>query len=307
MTTRARFASIGLAAATLVAHGGARAQEPPAAPSVEPRVADAPTAPTLTWDPEWSRVTWGDYAVTGAAAAITLGAAIVPPSSKHAYGGVLFDQSVRDALRLESVRARYTARDTSDVLLSLETTYPFFIDALVVAWGVRKSPDVAYQMMVIDAEAFAIASAVQGVTNTLASRERPYGVDCGGAIPGALNDCSNPSRYRSFFSGHSTLTFTGASLICSHHVHLALQGEPVDTAACITGYAVAATTATLRVMGDMHYASDVIIGAVVGTAIGLGIPAIHYARHSSGEGRPSGLDLRIVPSAGGLAILGEMP
>jgi membrane-associated phospholipid phosphatase len=56
----------------------------------------------------------------------------------------------------------------------------------------------------------------------------------------------------------------------------------------------------------MHYATDVITGAVVGTAIGLGVPAIHYASATPGEHGPA-LAVRIVPTPGGVAIAGELP
>jgi membrane-associated phospholipid phosphatase len=206
---------------------------------------------------------------------------------------------VRDALRLPSLRARYVARDTSDVLLSLMTTWPFFVDTAITAWWYRESPDVAYEMAVIDAEALAITAALQGATNTIAGRERPYGRDCGGALPNEVNDCANPVRYRSFFSGHSSLTFTAAGLICSHHLHLDLLGDPADVVSCVSGYVLAGATATLRVVSDVHYATDVLTGAAIGTAIGLAVPALHYHRRSR-----SPVELRFVPGAAGASVMG---
>jgi membrane-associated phospholipid phosphatase len=43
----------------------------------------------------------------------------------------------------------------------------------------------------------------------------------------------------------------------------------------------AATTGTLRLVGDAHYFSDVFVGAVVGTAVGLGIPLLVFAAASN--------------------------
>jgi hypothetical protein len=143
------------------------------------------------------------------------------------------------------------------------------------------------------------------VTNTLVSRERPYVRECGGAIPSAADDCTSTSRYRSFYSGHSTLSFASASLICSHHLNLELQGGAVDAAACATGYAVAATTALLRVMSDMHYTTDILTGAILGTAIGLGVPAIHYSRRAHTDAHASRPSIVLVPTASGLAIGGS--
>ena len=271
-------------------------------------VPDEARAP-IVWDPAWARAGTVDYAVTFGAAGIALAAAIVPAQAKHAYGGVLFDESVRNALRPASRQARYIARDTSDVLVSLAATSPFFIDAMITTWWYRKSRDTAYEMAVIDAEAMAITAALQQVSTGVASRERPYGRDCGGDLPNEANDCSNPTRYRSFFSGHSSLSFTGAGLVCSHHLHLDLLGGGApDVAACVTAYAAAATTATLRIVGDMHYATDVLTGFIIGTAVGLGVPAIHYARRSpEGATRPTTtgtLEVNVVPLPNGVGVGG---
>ncbi|MBC7018165.1 hypothetical protein, partial [Salmonella enterica] len=84
-------------------------------------------------------------------------------------------------LRLPTSEGRYIARDASDVILSLEATWPFFVDALVATWWYRGSPDAAAQMALVDGEALAVVTAIQGVTNTLVSRERPYGRTCGTA------------------------------------------------------------------------------------------------------------------------------
>jgi len=258
----------------------------------------------IVWDPAWSRASVADYVIIGGSGTIALAAAIVSPLPPHARGGVLFDESVRDALRLSTPEARYAARDTSDVLLSLSATWPFFVDAMITAWWYRQSPDVAYEMAVIDAEALGITAALQGVTNTLASRERPYGRDCGSSLSENLVDCANPVRYRSFFSGHSSLTFTSAGLLCWHHLQLDLIGGPADAATCVTGYLVAATTASLRVLSDVHYATDVLTGAIVGTTVGLVVPAIHYRRTRRAESSATGLDLRIVPAPTGASVMG---
>jgi hypothetical protein len=276
--------------------------EPPAT------VPDDARAP-IVWDPAWARANAVDYAVIAASGSIALAAAIVPAQPKHSYGGVLFDESVRNALRPSSIQARYIARDTSDVLVSLTATSPVFIDAMITTWWYRKSRETAYEMAVIDAEAMAITAALQQVSTGVASRERPYGRDCGSGLPNEANDCTNPTRYRSFFSGHSSLSFTGAGLVCSHHLHLDLLGGGApDVAACVGAYAAAAATATLRVVGDMHYATDVLTGFIVGTAVGLGVPAIHYARRTPSDAThpttTGTLEVNVVPLPNGVSVGG---
>ena len=234
-------------------------------------------APQLTWKPEWARVGTGNYVLIGSAAALSVGASIVRPLGNHNLERpILFDESARRALRFDSLNARYAALDLSDVFLSMEITWPFAIDALVVAAGVRRSPDVAWEMAIIDAEAVALTTAVHQITTLLVSRPRPYLETCGTELSPDLNLCVRNGRYRSFFSGHAAMSFTGASLICAHRARHELFGPKADILTCATAYLAAAATASFRVIGDVHNASDVITGAIVGTAIGLAVPALHY-------------------------------
>lgn len=259
--------------------------------------------PELVW--KWQRFSTIDYAITIAGAGLTLAAAIIPPRNQHVYGPVLFDEAARDLLHASGVQTRYTFRDASDVGLSLAVTWPFFVDALVSAWWLRGSRDVAQEIALIDLETLAISSAIQGTTNMLVSRERPYGHTCGSdVLPDSSLDCDGTSRYRSFFSGHSAFSFTSAALVCIQHLKHELLGGPWDALSCAAAYAVATTTATFRVVGDMHYASDVLTGAFMGSLVGYGIPLLHYARVDLGTVQAGTMTLRIVPSAGGAGVVG---
>src|SRR5262249_26132869 len=99
-------------------------------------------------------------------------------------------------------------------------------------------------------------------------------------------------------------TFTSAGLLCSHHLHLDLLGGPGDVATCVTGYVVAATTASMRVLSDVHYATDVLTGALVGTTVGLVVPALHYRRSRKSEDTARAFDLRFLPAPNGASVVG---
>ena len=262
------------------------------------------SGPPLAW--KWSRFSTAEYVLTGAGGAITLATAIVRPRSVHALsGGILFDDAARNALRSGDLQTRYDYRDASDVGLSLAVTWPFFADALVTAWWYRGSRDVAQEMALIDLETLAISGAVQGATNMLVSRERPYGRDCGSAqLPDTTLDCDGSTRYRSFFSGHSSFSFASAALICVHHFENELLGSPWDDLSCAGGYAVAASTSTFRIVGDVHYASDVISGALIGTIIGYGVPLLHYQHRDLGAITAAGMKMQLIPTANGAIVLG---
>jgi membrane-associated phospholipid phosphatase len=258
----------------------------------------------LVWT--WRRFGLADYAVTAVGGGLTLAMAIAKPRSQHSLeGGIPFDEDVRDALRADDVALRYAFRDASDVGVSLLVTWPFFTDSLLTAWWYRGSRDVAQEMALISFETIAVTSAVQGVTNVLVSRERPYGRTCGtDELPADAHDCTGYTHYRSFFSGHSALSFTGAALVCTHHFRNELLGSPGDALSCAGAYAVAASTATFRVVSDVHYSTDVLTGALVGTVVGYGVPLLHYGFPVGSAPRTSGVELRIVPAAGGLGVTG---
>jgi hypothetical protein len=265
--------------------------------------------PPLVW--KWPTFSAVNFVVTAVGAGVTLGASIVKPSAKHKLtGGILFDDDVRDAVRAKRLADRYVFRDASDVGLSLNVSWPFAADALTAAWWYRGSRETAEQMALIDLETLAVVGAVQGATNVLVSRERPFGQGCGeGELPSDAIDCKNSFHYRSFFSGHSAFSFTGAALICVHHMENELLGPPWDALSCAGGYAVAATTATFRVVADVHYASDILLGAAVGTLVGYSIPLLHYRKIVGPSGRasmpsPTQLQVNLVPSPGGIGLMG---
>lgn len=266
--------------------------------------------PPLKWDPSWSRFTAGDVIVTGLLGTAGLVGAIIPPiRSNRKSGPILFDEEARNFVRIDEVSGRFSARDASDSILSLLITYPIFIDSMATAWWLRGNASVARQMALIDLEAMAISVGVQGLTNVIAARERPYGVDCGVRIPGEINDCTRSRRYRSFFSGHSAQAFTAAGLICYHHMQLRLLGPgPADAISCISGLVAAGSVATLRMAADMHYASDVLIGGAVGTLIGLGVPFMHYHGGLPTlelSKRKGDTTVSLVPAGMGLSLTGQ--
>lgn len=271
----------------MVAAGAALAQEPQWHPAVEP-------------------VGVGDYVFVGIGLGLIVGGNVMQPLSKQPAQQGAFDEQARAAVRLEANSSRYAIRDVSDFTLGLLMAAPLVGDALVNAAWYRKNPKVAWRMAIIDMEALAITGAVQGATSALVSRERPYGRDCGGALPTTSFDCRDQGRYRSFFSGHSSFSFTGAALICSHHLRLGLfGGGGKEVAACLVSFAVAAATATFRMMGDMHYATDVLVGAAFGTAVGFLVPALHeWAAGPDTSRAPPPVTLRIVPTGAGVSLMG---
>jgi len=241
--------------------------------------------------------------VTGVAAGVALTTNILHPLDTGWASGILIDDQVR-SLRAPTLDAQLEVRSASDVGLAIMVTYPVLVDSVIVAYWYRGSDDVALQMALIDVEAFTITGALAGTANFLSGRARPFAQECGGLIPSNSLDCTTDTKNRSFFSGHTSISFTGASLICAHHLALDLFESAADPVMCATGLALATTIGALRIIGDAHYFSDVVVGAAVGTAVGLGIPLLHHYKRAPGPGASSVLRLNLVPSFNGAQLVG---
>ena len=97
----------------------------------------------------------------------------------------------------------------------------------------------------------------------------------------------SPGGYRSFYSGHTSIT--AAALAATAMTIRYRYGEQVWP--WVVDGAVTALVATERVLAGRHFPTDVAVGAVMGTLVGIAIPAIHHRR--------SGPKLAVAPVEGG--------
>jgi membrane-associated phospholipid phosphatase len=218
-----------------------------------------------------------EYITVPALAAVALGTHffIEPPSNPDWTSPILFDADVREALRIESPSWRSAARTLSDVILVISYTQPYVVDTLLVTWWAREAPRVAWQMFVINSQAYAFTFATNAVAKRLTSRARPWVDECDRDPTGA--SCGSGERYRSFYSGHAAITATGAGLVCAHHTQLSLYGNrALDSATCVTAVLGTAVTGAMRVASDNHWATDVIVGHLMGYVSGYLLPTLMY-------------------------------
>ena len=84
-------------------------------------------------------------------------------------------------------------------------------------------------------------------------------------------ECSDVDSKKSFYSGHASMTAVGAGLACSNSFRRKIWGEGLleRAAPCGLGVAVSLTTGLLRISGDKHWATDVLVGWAVGGLIGF--------------------------------------
>lgn len=262
------------------------------------------------FDPTWKyrRFGWVDAAVTGAAGGFFLTSAFVwsRPDEPRWDSPVLFDKWFRDALRADSRAGRDRARFVGDALYFSVSLAPFLVDTALVALVVRGAPDVAAQMFLVNAQAYAISGALLSGSEHLFARARPSNEPCE-SDPEYEFFCGVSDRNMSFISGHPGIVATSAGLLCAHHQYLKLYGsEAADLAACLVGVSAALTTGTARIINDRHYATDVLAAFGVGALTGYALPVLSF--YETGSVAESSVSWTIVPQANvrvpGLQLLG---
>lgn len=244
----------------------------------------------LVWSDQWSRAHPAAYAISGGAVGATLVLDGVLPYGRQAgwTGGILFDDEVTEAIALTEPADQERVARVSDVLLAVAGIHPL-VDALVVAGLGDTNSDVAWQLTAIAMEVYAATYVLNTLAKRLVNRERPHGRACTEEDRAfATGRCRPEGRLRSFYSGHATGAFAAAGMVCMNHAYLPLYGsEAADAFACGAALFNATVVAVLRVMAQRHWATDVIVGGLVGLAIGLLIPwGLHYNLRPPGVAPP---------------------
>jgi membrane-associated phospholipid phosphatase len=125
---------------------------------------------------------------------------------------------------------------------------------------------------VVYTETLALGLLLNSAAKYTVARPRPYTYRVGSKE----NEGDGDDAYVSFFSGHSTAAFSAAvsgSILYAY-------GESDKTKRAIlwgTEMTLASSTAILRVRAGKHFPSDVVFGALVGTAAGILVPRAHVS------------------------------
>jgi membrane-associated phospholipid phosphatase len=224
-------------------------------------------------------------------------------------GPILFDTAARNLFRLSSAEGRADAATTSWVFWFALVGYPLVVD-VPYAWK-RFGKQIAWDMFWQDATALSLSAAVDFTLRDTVDRLRPYNTTCldqGGTYATCLN---GPEATRSFPSGHVSETTTGTALICTQHLILHLYGGPWDAVTCSSAVAADAIVASLRMMADDHWATDILGGAAIGVAFGWGVPVLmHLHGHATPAPATGSMPMLIAPvplafsHGGGLGVSG---
>lgn len=150
--------------------------------------------------------------------------------------------------------------DASDATAGIVLVAPPLLDALDLGLSPTLLEDVT-----VYGEALAVNGAL--VTTAKYTVQRPLPRTYAGD-PNLLNQ---PGGYRSFYSGHVSVVFaalsvTAMTLEVRHHQHVWPW---------VLAVAVGTMVAAERVAAGRHFYTDVVVGAVAGTAVGTLVPLAH--------------------------------
>jgi membrane-associated phospholipid phosphatase len=194
-----------------------------------------------------------------------------------------FDTWARSGLVWNNITAATTVSSIAMTALPIGDTLALIFMARADGAGGR---EVVEDVLVLT-ESVALATSLMQVAKFSALRLRPDAWAAGGGT-------SSGSRM-SFWAGHASSAFAmaaGATQVAR------LRGRAGWGWLAAVSFAGAATVGYLRIAGDRHWTTDVLVGAVVGTASGLVVPLLVF--HRADERRPA---VSLMPAPGGLALV----
>lgn len=192
------------------------------------------------------------------------------------------DRWARNSLRWNDPRsAQFASGVTAFLLQPAAATF----EMIAASTADRAGRAFPVDFLIIS-EAIAVSTLLNQTTKILVARERPFvhHLPAEERKKTALPSDNNVS----FYSGHTTLGFT---LAAAAGTVATLRGYRLMPLVWSTLMPLAATTGFLRIAADKHYFTDVVVGAVVGTAVGVLLPVLFHGRDGDA----------LVPDSTGLA------
>jgi len=147
----------------------------------------------------------------------------------------------------------------------------FFITSLVLPVGMelaRGLDDDSLERGLAYAGSVGATAVVAGLVKVTVKRQRPYTYNRDAHVQAFTRTAKGSDH--SFFSGHTSLSFAAATSggVLTNAVN---DDDASRYAIWAAGGALASATGILRVRAGKHFPTDVLVGAVIGTAAGVGI------------------------------------
>lgn len=180
-----------------------------------------------------------------------------------------------------------SAKEFSDIPFRVLPLLPI---ALAIPHFKNQKWDNALTYGVMYMEVLFFTSSITGITKSLTGRIRPYLYNTSLTVEERFNlqEDGGAVASTSFFSGHTSITFAFAVFLSKTYTDI--YGKNVWSKIIWgTSLTLAAATAYARVDAGLHFSTDVIVGAVIGSAIGYSIPVLHKIN-------PEKLNISVLPN-----------
>ncbi len=179
------------------------------------------------------------------------------------------DQEIK--IQVQQNRSR-TSNQVSKFIEPFGRGYTTFgISAGLCCWGVINHNTAVQETGLTAIKCLLFTDLITGFTKFAVQRKRPYATDNPGAIYGFWQTQSNFS----FPSGHAADAFALATVLC-HRIKKPSWRMPI--------YGMAAAVALSRIHDNKHWASDVVIGSLVGfTTAKIILHADNWKPHAKNE------------------------
>ena len=215
-----------------------------------------------------------------------------------AFAAAPVDKYFAEKLRRDTSHLNDLAENAASFFEWMGSPGPILIGpALYAAGKVSKNKDMA-DLGLHGTEAVLVGSAIVTLGKGLAGRARPY-QDPDNPRNFHLNRGWKHEEYRSFPSGHSLAGFAAAAAVTAETARWWPRAKWVIGPAMYGG---AALIATSRMYHNKHWASDVIIGAGIGTFAGLKVVRYHHS-HPGNRIDKWLLSANITPGNSGTTLL----
>lgn len=228
-----------------------------------------------------------DGAITGGFLAGAVLVSLVPVNTNGRWSSELFGR-LDDAVKKEFSDS---AAKLSDATLAVAIATPVLLQ-LPGGWNSETG-----RRLLLYGEAVSANVFLNGLTKYLVQRPRPYNYHPDARVAEYAREAGKDGHL-SFYSGHASTAFS-AAVAGSYLFASGSADREIKAVVWLLEMTLASATTQLRVRAGKHFYSDVLVGAVVGGAVGFLVPALHA---EGGLYAPSGMEWMAL--AGGV-ILGS--
>lgn len=212
------------------------------------------------------------------------------------------DQHIAQRVRDSSLVNNTTLKRLSSDVKFFGGPGPFLIGGTMYVVGRLGHVPRMAELAVHGTEAVVTGSAVAGVIKAIAGRNRPYVSNDANAHDFSFLRGLRSDSAKSFPSGHATAAFSAAAAVVAEThewwPHSTWYVAPVM-------YGGAAAVGLSRMYDNQHWASDVVLGAAIGTFAGLKTVRFNHT-HTGNKVDHILLGARVVPTSNGTALAYSM-